>query len=59
LREEILDWAQMRYQGLVREGAFQATERARYENESAEELSRLVRKISGSRPFVIVHLVGL
>ncbi len=59
LREEILDWAQRRYQGLVREGAFQASERARFENESAEELSRLVRKISGSRPFVIVHLVGL
>jgi ribonuclease J len=59
LREEILDWAQRCYQNLAREGAFQSSERSRFENESAEELSRLVRKISGSRPYVIVHLVGL
>jgi len=59
LREQVLDWAHLRFRALQREGAFQLSDRTRAENEIADELSRMVRKISGSRPFVTVHLVGL
>jgi ribonuclease J len=59
LEEEIYGWAQSRYRALARDGAFQLQDRSRLENEIGDEVSRLVRKLVGTRPFVIVHLVGL
>jgi len=59
LRENILDWTQSRYKYLYRDGVFQQQDRSQSENDMGDELSRLVRKFSGARPFVVVHLVGL
>ncbi|MEO5666874.1 MAG: ribonuclease J [Bdellovibrionota bacterium] len=58
LREQIIDWMHHRFLSLHREGVFKMQNRSRAENEVAEELSRVVRKIVGARPFVVVHCVG-
>jgi ribonuclease J len=59
LHNQIEDWAQLRFKYLSREGVFHLEDRTTHENDLADELSRFVRKFSGVRPFVVVHLMGL
>jgi ribonuclease J len=56
--ENVERWIASNYEALRKRRAFDHID-SELENEMAEELARYVRRLTGLRPYVIFHLVGL
>lgn len=59
LEEGISRWLSNYYKTLQRDGIFSQSDKTEYEELLADEVTRYVRRVTGVRPFVICHLLGL
>jgi mRNA degradation ribonuclease J1/J2 len=59
LEDSLHQWASQQFKFLQREGVFLSSNKRQHEDNLADEAARYVRRITGVRPFVMCHLIGL